>query len=110
MKLPLEVDVWDGDLLLFPLICDLPGGIGDEGEEEEGGVDDQLHPHPDSLLHSKLDRQVIWILLEGRQVHMSLGWQAAVGGEAGDSAIGQSQFQNTRQVILAVSVMEHVSI
>ena len=50
IKIPLEVDVGDGDLLLFPLIGDLSGGIGDEGEEEEGGVDDQLHDHAAQLL------------------------------------------------------------
>ena len=55
-KIPLEVDVGDGDLLLFPLISDLSGGIGDEGEEEEGGVDDQLHADAAQLLlHPLLD-------------------------------------------------------
>ena len=50
--IPLEVDVGHGDLLLLPLVGDLPRGVGDEGEDEEGGVDDQLHDQavcPDSL-------------------------------------------------------------
>ena len=56
-KIPLEVDVGDGDLLLFPLIGDLPGGVGDEGEDEEGGVDDQLHDLAARLLlHLSLNR------------------------------------------------------
>ena len=71
-KIPLEVDVGDGDLLLFPLIGDLPGGIGDEGEEEEGGVDDQLHDHAAQLLlHPLLDLSGhLHFFLEGRQVQM----------------------------------------
>ena len=44
--IPLEVDVGHGDLLLLPLVGDLPRGVGDEGEDEEGGVDDQLHDQP----------------------------------------------------------------
>ena len=50
--IPLEVDVGHGDLLLLPLVGDLPRGVGDEGEDQEGGVDDQLHDQavcPDSL-------------------------------------------------------------
>ena len=108
-KIPFEVDVGDGDLLLFPLISDLSGGIGDEGEEEEGGVDDQLHDHAAQLLlHPLLDLSG-HLHYSGREAgtHESWGWQVA---KAGNPATGQSQFQNTRQVILAVSVMEHVSI
>ena len=41
--IPLEVDVGHGDLLLLPLVGDLPLGVGDEGKDEEGCVDDQLH-------------------------------------------------------------------
>ena len=48
--IPLEVDVGHGDLLLLPLVGDLPRGVGDEGEDEEGGVDDQLHDHAARLL------------------------------------------------------------
>ena len=44
--IPLEVDVGHGDLLLLPLVGDLPRGVGDEGEDKEGGVDDQLHDQP----------------------------------------------------------------
>ena len=44
--IPLEVDVGHGDLLLLPLVGDLPRGVCDEGEDEEGGIDDQLHDQP----------------------------------------------------------------
>ena len=40
---PFEVDVGDVDLPLLALAGDLPGHVGQDGEHEEGGVDEELH-------------------------------------------------------------------
>ena len=40
---PFEVDVGDVDLPLLALAGDLPGHVGQHGEHEEGGVDEELH-------------------------------------------------------------------
>ena len=40
---PFEVDVGDIDLPLLALAGDLPGHVGQHGEHEEGGVDEELH-------------------------------------------------------------------
>ena len=37
---PFEVDVGDVDLPLLALAGDLPGHVGQDGEHEEGGVDE----------------------------------------------------------------------